>query len=387
MYKEILNWQQEMIDIRHDIHENPEIGFDVHRTSDLVAKLLTEWGYEVHRGIGKTGLVGQLKLGDSPLRIGLRADMDALPMQEVTGLPYSSKVAGTSHSCGHDGNTVMLLAGARALAERKNFNGTLNVIFQPAEEGQGGGAAMVADGLFDRFPCDYIFALHSMPNSPGDKLFYVKPGATLSSSDRVTVNITGRGGHGAEPQNTIDPVVVGSAVVQALQSIVSRNTAPKDRAVVTVASFLAGNPTSFNIIPEKAQILMSVRTTDNDVRDMVIANIKRISENVCAAYGAKAEVVHQAIAKAVINDSKAADIAYEAALRVFPADECTNAFEPYMNSEDFSFMMDKCPGAYALMNNGNTPNCHQPDYDFNDALISKGAEYWTSLVEGYLKKD
>lgn len=385
MYQELIEWKTELTELRHDLHAHPEIGFDTHRTGDIVAALLTEWGYEVHRGIGKTGLVGQLKVGDGKRTIGLRADMDALPMQEQTGLPYSSRTPGCSHSCGHDGNTTMLLAGARLLAKRKNFSGTLNVIFQPAEEGQGGGAAMVKDGLFERFPCDFVFALHSMPNVEEGKLFLAQSGPMLASSDRFTINIKGRGGHGAEPQNTIDPVVVGSAVVQALQSIVSRNVAPKDRVVVTVASFLAGREGSYNIISETAQILMSVRTMDNAVRQNVLERIKTIAESVCRAYGAQAEVVHSPVAPAVVNDVAATVWAREAALKVFTPEECPEKFEPFMNSEDFAFMLTERPGAYALLNNGKTANCHQPDYDFNDDLILKGGAYWTSLAESYLK--
>lgn len=387
MYQELKDWFDDLKKIRHDLHSHPEIGFDTLRTSDIVANYLTAWGYDVHRGIGKTGVVGQLKCGSGSKTIGLRADMDALPMQEETGLPYSSTIAGASHSCGHDGNTTMLLAGARLLAERKNFSGTLNVIFQPAEEGQGGAPAMIKDGLFQRFPCDYVFALHSMPNAENNKLFYVQPGAMLSSSDRVTINIKGRGGHGAEPQNTIDPVVVGSAVVQALQSIVSRNTAPKDRAVVTVASFLAGREGSYNIIPETAKMLLSVRSMDNAVRSMMLENIERIATHVCSAMGAKAEVIVQSIAPAVVNDNFAANLAREVAISVLSEEDCPKSFQPYMNSEDFAYMLEACPGAYALLNNGNTPNCHQPDYDFNDDLILRGGGYWTALTERYLRDE
>lgn len=387
MYPELEEWFKDFKKIRHDLHANPEIGFDTLRTSDIVARYLTEWGYEVHRGIGKTGVVGQLKYGSGTKTIGLRADMDALPMQEKTGLSYASTISGASHSCGHDGNTTMLLAGARLLAERKNFNGTLNVIFQPAEEGQGGSVAMIQDRLFERFPCDYVFALHSMPNAEKNKLFYVQPGAVLSSSDRVTINIKGRGGHGAEPHNTVDPVVVGAAVVQALQSIVSRNTPPKDRAVVTVASFLAGREGSYNIIPETAQLLLSVRSMDNIVRNMLLKNIECIATNICKAMGAEAEVKCQAIAPAVINDTFAANLARDVAISIFSAEECPSYFQPYMNSEDFAYMLEACPGAYALLNNGDTPNCHQPDYDFNDDLILRGGAYWTALTERYLKEN
>lgn len=386
MFHELKDWFDDFKKIRHDLHSHPEIGFNTLRTSNIVADYLTAWGFNVYKGIGKTGVVGQLKCGSGNKTIGLRADMDALPIEENTGLPYSSTIPGTSHSCGHDGNTTMLLAGARLLAERKNFNGTLNVIFQPAEEGQGGGAAMMRDGLFERFPCDYVFALHSMPNAENHKMFYVQPGAMLSSSDRVTIKITGRGGHGAEPQNTIDPVVVGATLIQALQSIVSRNTAPKDRAVVTVGSFLAGREGSYNIIPETAQMLLSVRSLDNTVREMIIENIQRIAMHICSAMRAKAEVFVQPIAPAVVNDAFAANLAREVGIDVFSEEECPKSFQPCMNSEDFAFMLEACPGAYAFLNNGNTPNCHQPDYDFNDDLILRGGTYWTALVERYLRE-
>lgn len=385
MYPELKVWFEEFRELRHDIHAYPEVGFDVQRTSDIVAKLLSTYGYHVTRSIGKTGLVAQLKSGSGTGSIGLRADMDALPMQEQGDRPYKSTVEGKAHACGHDGNTTMLLAAARLIAHRKNFSGTLNLIFQPAEEGQGGAAAMVNDGLLERFPCDYIFAAHSIPNSEGNKLYYCQPGAVLASSDRITITIKGRGGHGAEPQNTIDPVVTGSAVVQALQSIVARNIHPKDRVVVTVASFIAGGEGSYNIIPETAKLLLSVRTTDPQARETAVSYIRHIAEDVCRAYGATADVHHQPLAGAVLNDERAATLARTAAVSVFGEEMCPPSYQPLMNSEDFTEFSSRVPSAYCFLNNGNTPGCHNPAYDFNDELIMHGASYWTALTELCLK--
>ncbi|NIY47853.1 amidohydrolase [Cedecea colo] len=385
MYPELKTWFGDFCDVRHDLHAHPEVGFDVHRTSDIVADQLIRYGYQVTRNIGKTGLVAQLKLGDSKKSMGIRADMDALPMQELGERPYKSTVEGKAHACGHDGNTTMLLAAARLIAHRKNFNGTLNLIFQPAEEGQGGAAAMVKEGVIERFPCDYLFAAHSIPNTEGNKLYYCQPGPQLASSDRFTIVVKGRGGHGAEPQNTIDPVIAGSAVVQALQSIVARNIHPKDRAVVTVASFIAGGEGSYNIIPQTAKLLLSVRTMDPAVRETTVNNIHRITEDVCRAYGATAEIAHQALAAAVINDARAATLARTAAISVFGEEMCPSSYQPLMNSEDFTEFSSRVPSAYCFLNNGDTPNCHNPAYDFNDELIIHGASYWTALTELYLK--
>ncbi|HAT6803331.1 TPA: amidohydrolase [Citrobacter freundii] len=385
MYPELKVWFEEFCGLRQDIHAHPEVGFEVHRTSDIVAELLTRYGYHVTRNIGKTGVVAQLKSGNGTRSIGIRADMDALPLQEMGERPYKSTVEGKAHACGHDGNTTMLLAAARLIAHRKNFSGTLNLIFQPAEEGQGGAHAMLEDGLLERFPCDYLFAAHSIPNAEGNKLYYCKPGPVLASSDRFTITIKGRGGHGAEPQNTIDPVVTGSAVVQALQSIVARNIHPKDRVVVTVASFIAGGEGSYNIIPETAKLLLSVRTTDPQARDITVSNIRRIAGDVCRAYGATADITHQALAAAVLNDEHAATLARTAAISVFGEDMCPVSYQPLMNSEDFSELSSLVPSAYCFLNNGNTPGCHNPAYDFNDELIMHGARYWTALTELYLK--
>lgn len=385
MYPEIDEWFSEFSEIRRDIHAHPEVGFDLHRTSDIVATLLTSYGFQVTRNIGRTGLVAQLKCGNGSKNMGIRADMDALPMQDMGDVPWKSTVEGKAHTCGHDGNTVMLLAGARLIAHRKNFSGTLNLIFQPAEEGQGGAAAMVADNLLERFPCDYIFAAHSIPNSEGNKLYYCKPGPVLASSDRFTITIKGVGGHGAEPQNTVDPVVAGSAVVQALQSIVARNVHPKDSVVITVASFIAGSEASYNIIPATAKLLLSVRTMDPQARDIAVKRIQTVAQEVCLAYGAVADIHHQPLARAVVNDELAVSIARAAAIRVFGESQCPTSYQPLMNSEDFSEMSSRVPSAYCFLNNGDTPNCHNPAYDFNDELIKHGACYWTALTEQYLK--
>lgn len=277
----------EMIDLRHRIHAHPELGFEEFATSDLVAERLQAWGYTVHRGLGGTGVVAQMQVGDGGKRLGLRADMDALPIHETTGLPYQSTIPGNMHACGHDGHTAMLLAAAKHLARERRFSGTLNLIFQPAEEGLGGAKKMLDEGLFEQFPCDAVFAMHNMPGFPAGKLGFL-PGPFMASSDTVIVEVQGRGGHCAVPHKAIDPVVVCAQIVIALQTIVSRNVSPLDMAIITVGAIHAGEAP--NVIPDRAQMRLSVRALKPEVRDLLETRIQEVVHAQAAVFGATATI-------------------------------------------------------------------------------------------------
>jgi hippurate hydrolase len=376
----------EIVEIRHRIHQHPELGFEEERTSDLVAERLTAWGYEVHRGLGKTGVVGTLKAGTGTRRIGIRADMDALPIQEATGLPYASKQAGKMHACGHDGHTAMLLGAAKYLAETRNFDGIAHLIFQPAEEGQGGARAMLDEGLFRLFPCDAIFAMHNMPGFPEGKLVF-RAGPLMASADRCNITIEGVGGHGAFPQKTVDPVVVGASIVMALQSIVARNVHPLDPAVVTVGAFHAGE--AANVIPPDATLKLSIRSLDPEVRKQLKARIVALVEAQAASYGATAKVDYREGFPVLVNSEKETAFATEVAKELVGAENVITDPRPLMGSEDFASMLEERPGCYLLIGNGDGEgNCmvHNPGFDFNDACIPIGSRYWARLVERYLAK-
>jgi hippurate hydrolase len=382
---EIRESEQEFISIRHDIHAHPELGFAETRTAELVARKLADWGYEVTTGIGGTGVVGQLRRGASPRAIGLRADMDALPIQEATSLPYASTVAQTMHACGHDGHTAILLAAAHHLATRGSFDGTLNVIFQPAEEGLGGASKMIADGLFTRFPCDQVFALHNMPGLPVGH-FALRHGCMMASSDSVTITVTGKGTHGATPQLGCDPIVAAANIVLALQSIVARNIEPSRATVVTVGAIHAG--TAPNVIPETATLRLSVRALDAETRDKVEARIRSIAELQAQAYGARAEVDYRQISRPLINHRDAAALAIETIEALAGPQGYTLMPGAVMGSEDFSWMTEAVPGCYVALGNGvdSRGGCaiHNPEYDFNDAALSWGAAYFVGLTERHL---
>ncbi|WP_343673484.1 M20 aminoacylase family protein [Paraburkholderia heleia] len=377
--------EEEMIALRHEIHAHPELGFEEFVTSGLVAQRLAEWGYEVHRELGGTGVVGTLKLGDGRQRLGLRADMDALPIHENTGLDYASRVPGKMHACGHDGHTAMLLAAAKHLAQSGNFSGTLHLIFQPAEEGLGGARRMLDEGLFERFPCDAVFAMHNMPGFPTGKLGF-RAGPFMASSDTVIIDIDGRGGHGAVPHKAIDPVVVCANVVLALQTIVSRNVPPLDMAIVTVGAIHSGDAP--NVIPQTAQMRLSVRALRPEVRDLLQERITALVHAQASAYGATARIDYQRRYPVLVNDAAMTGFAQEVARDWLGEDGLIHDMAPLTGSEDFSFLLERCAGSYLIIGNGDGEGgcmVHNPGYDFNDDCLATGAAYWVQLAERFLR--
>jgi hippurate hydrolase len=357
--------ESEMVALRHHLHAHPELAFEEFATSDLVAERLAAWGYEVHRGLGGTGVVGTLRAGTGTRRLGLRADMDALPIHEQTGLPYASRHAGRMHACGHDGHTAILLAAARELAQARGFDGTLHLIFQPAEEGLGGGRKMVEDGLFERFPCDAIFALHNMPGF-AEGQFGFREGSFMASSDTVVITVRGKGGHGSAPHLSADPVVAAAHLVLALQTVVSRNVDPRDMAVVSVGAIHGGDAP--NVIPGEVELRLSVRAYRPEVRALLRERITALAHAQAATLGAE-EVARDWLGEqALIAD-----------------------LQPLTGSEDFSFMLEQCLGSYLIVGNGvgdthGTGGCmvHNPGYDFNDRILPLAATYWVKLARRFL---
>ena len=375
----------EMIAIRRQIHANPELAFQEVATSDIVAGLLTQWGYEVTRGLGKTGVVGVLKQGRGSRRIGLRADMDALPIEEATGLPYASTVTKTMHACGHDGHTAMLLCAARYLAESRQFSGTLNVIFQPAEESYGGARAMINDGLFEQFPCDAIFGLHNMPGyKTGDMNFCVGP--AMASADRATIVLRGTGGHGALPHLARDPMPAVGAIILALQSIVGREVDAQKSAVITVGSVKAGE--TFNVIPQTAEMKLSIRALDPTVRALLHERINALIHAQAAAFGVEADIDYELGYPVLVNSEDTTAFATDVAQTMLGAQRVDAEARPLMGSEDFAYMLQVVPGTYAWIGNGieGKGSCmvHNPGYDFNDDILAIGASYWVRLTEAFL---
>ena len=383
----------EFIAIRQDIHENPELAFEEFRTSDLVAEKLTGWGYAVERGIGGTGVVGQLKRGTAGRSIGLRADMDALPIVETNSFGYASRKIGVMHACGHDGHTAMLLAAARYIAKSGQFSGTLNLIFQPAEEGEGGAKRMMEEGLFTKYPCDAIFAMH---NAPGEVqgTFHLRSGPTMASADNVTITLHGVGGHGAFPHRATDSIVAAASIVMALQTIVSRNIDPQATAVVTVGALNSG--IANNVIPASATLKLSVRSLDREVRNTLETRIRALVKAQAESFGVRAEIDYQRNYPVLVNTQAetefacgvARDLVGEAKV-VYPAPALTG-------SEDFAFMLEALPGCYLFIGNGDgtpgmdgkpTSPCmvHNPAYNFNDANIGVGSAYWVALTQRFLR--
>lgn len=374
---------EEMIELRHSIHEYPELGYHEHRTGDKVAELLQEWGFEVCRGIGKTGIVGTLKVGNSNKTIGIRADMDALPIEEQTNLDYSSKNQGVMHACGHDGHTTILLTAARYLAATKNFDGTVRVIFQPAEESFGGGKAMIDDGLFEKFPCDRIYGLHNWPGFATGTLRFTK-GPMMASVDTAYITVQGKGGHGARPETTIDPIVAASSIVMALQTIVSRNVPPLEAALITVGMFKGGSVS--NVIPDEVKMELTIRAFSAQVRSLLEQRICELVKSQAESYGARAIINYERGYPVTVNDAASVDFALNVAKKLVGNNNVVENAEPLTPSEDFSYMLEKVPGAYIIMGNGDSAGLHNPHYNFNDDNIAIGASLWGALVEEYLAK-
>ncbi len=382
--EKIRGFHPELTAIRQDIHANPELGMEEHRTADLVAKQLESWGIEVHRGVGGTGVVGVLRRGNGPRRIGLRADMDALPIVEATGVPYTSRNAGRMHACGHDGHTTMLLGAARYLAQSQEFNGTVNFIFQPGEEGCGGALAMLKDGLFDRFPCDAIYGMHNRPGSPVGE-FSIAPGTAMAGGAFFDIMIEGKGSHGARPEVSIDPALAACHIGTALQSIVARNVPPADMAVISVTQIHAGD--AYNVIPQTARMGGTVRTMKRETMELIEAAMRRVVTSVGAGLGAKAELDFRFIFAPLINDARATkEIADSAADLVGESKVVRNA-APASASEDFSFMLEKVPGAYINLGNGEkSAPVHNHLYNFNDDAIPFGVALYARIVERELPR-
>lgn len=381
MLEAIKEFEPELVAIRRDIHEHPETRFEEVRTAALVASKLREWGLKVEEGIGKTGVVGTLQ-GRRPGQraIGLRADMDALFIQEENDFPHASKVPGKMHACGHDGHTTMLLGAAKYLARNPDFAGTVHFIFQPAEENEGGGKVMVDEGLFDLFPMQAVYGLHNWPNAPFGT-FLGRPGAMFAAFDIFEVKVTGRGAHAAMPQRGIDPVLAAAHVVAQLQSIVSRSVNPQEAAVVTVTQIHGGD--TWNVIPDEVVLRGTVRTFTPEVRDLAEQRFRAIVEGVCAAQGATATLRYDRRYPSLVNHAEQFDHALAAA-HATVGDQVDADFERIMAAEDFAYMLEAVPGAYLCLASGPGPNLHNAAYDFNDALLPVGASYWVNLVGSLL---
>ncbi len=369
------------IALRRDIHQHPELSFEEHRTSALVARHLRDWGYEVFTGIAGTGVVGRLKKGQGGKTLGLRADMDALPIQETTGLPYASQNAGVMHACGHDGHTAILLAAARFLAEDGEFDGTLHLIFQPAEEIGAGAKKMIAEGLFERFPCDAVYGLHNWPGVRAGHLGCVD-GPAMASIDYAKVTITGQGGHGAEPHRAVDPVLATAHLITALQSVVSRNVDPLEMGVVTVGSIHGG--VAANVIPDSVELRLTARSFKPEVRAVIKERVPALAKAQAESLGAHAEVDFQNGFPPVINHERETAFARAVARDTLGDDFVDPHFRPRTASEDFAYLLQARPGSFLFLGNGDSASLHNPRYDFNDAVLAPAAAYWAHLVERYL---
>ncbi|OGA60574.1 MAG: amidohydrolase [Betaproteobacteria bacterium RIFCSPLOWO2_12_FULL_65_14] len=373
--------ESEMREWRRDLHAHPELGFEERRTSDLVASTLQSFGIEVHRGIGRTGLVGVLNNGSSKKSVGLRADMDALPIQEANSFPHKSRHDGRMHACGHDGHTAMLLGAAKYLAETRRFDGTVHFIFQPAEEGIGGARAMIADGLFKRFPCEAVFGMHNRPGLPLGR-FAVRSGPMMAGGAFFDIDVEGRGSHGARPESGVDPVLAAAHIATALQSIVSRNVRPVETAVVSVTQIHAGD--AYNVIPQSARLSGTVRAFSTEVMDMIGSNLARIAEGVAAGFGARAKTDFRMIFAPLVNDATEAEFAAGVCAEIVGSESVRRDPALIMASEDFSFMLAEVPGCYINIGNGDGAGAcevHNPSYDFNDAALAYGASFFARLVE------
>mgnify|MGYP000863037600 FL=1 len=377
--------------LRRDIHAHPELCFQEHRTADLVAQRLTQWGIPVHRGLGTTGVVGTIQAGTSPRAIGLRADMDALPMQEFNTFAHASRHAGKMHACGHDGHTAMLLAAAQYLAQHRHFDGTVYLIFQPAEEGGGGAREMIKEGLFTRFPVDAVFGMHNWPGKPYGT-FAVSAGPVMASSNEFKIVLKGKGGHAALPHNTLDPIPAACQLVQGFQTIISRNKKPIDAGVISVTMVHAGEAT--NVVPDTCELQGTVRTFSVEVLDLIEQRMRTMTESTAQAYGLECTFEFVRNYPPTINTPDESAFARQV-MRDIVGPEQVLVQEPTMGAEDFAYMLMERPGCYVFIGNGEGDHrevghgggpcmLHNPSYDFNDALIPLGATYWVRLVEQWL---
>lgn len=375
-HKEIKKWQEEM-------HKVPELSMEEKNTAKYIAEQLKAiGGYEVVEGIGKYGMVATLKVGDGDKIIGIRADFDALPIQEDNDLPYKSIYDGKSHLCGHDGHTAMALGAAKYLAETKNFNGTVRFFFQPGEETMQGGPAMIADGLLERFPVDSVYAMHNIPGLEFGK-FYFREGATMSAVDNWEIEIEGKGSHGSMPELGIDPIVCGASIVMALQTIVSRNISPWKQSVVNVGAFLSGN--AGNVVAQKAILRLSMRNMDSDARVTVLDRIREIVKGQAESFRCTAEIREGIPGTVLINSANETQFASSVAKATFGEENVVDNCNPIMASEDFAFMLEKSPGNYVMVGPGSGLMVHHPKYVFNQDILPLGAAYWVALAEAYLK--
>ena len=380
----IAAYLDEIIALRHDLHQYPELAFQELRTSKLVASRLSSWGYEVATGIAGTGIVATLRRGEGKKRIGIRADMDALPIEEATGLAYASSNPGVMHACGHDGHTSILLAAARYLAESGNFSGTLRLIFQPAEEIGAGARKMISEGLFERFPVDAVFGLHNWPGVPTGKFGFVA-GPAMASVDKAIIKIIGKGGHGAEPHRTVDPVLASASFITALQSVVSRNVDPQEMAVVTVGSIHAGSAS--NVIPESVEMQLTMRAYSEIVRQLLRERIPALAHAQAESFGAEADVNYRLGFPALVNHAGETEFASRVAYDALGPAAIEKDFRPRTASEDFAFMLQANPGSYLFVGNGDSAPLHSAHYNFNDAIIAPAARYWVRLAETFLTDD
>lgn len=377
--------QEEITEWRRHIHQNPELLFDVHQTAAFVESKLEEFGCdEIVTGLGRTGVVGIIRgNGGDGTTIGLRADMDALPINESSGVPHASVTAGKMHACGHDGHTAMLLGAAKYLAETRNFSGSVAVIFQPAEEGGGGGNEMVKDGMMERFAIEKVFGMHNMPGLPVGA-FATRPGAIMAGTAEFTITVTGKGGHAAMPNTTIDPIVITSHIVTGLQTIASRNLDPVQSLVISVTKFHAGD--AYNVIPETAEIAGTVRTLKAEVAKQAEQRIRELVEGIAVAHGATANVQYDVNYPVTYNHVDETDFAIDIARDIAGDAQVEGSVNPVMGGEDFSYMLEARPGSFIFIGNGDTANLHHPKYDFNDEIIPHGVSYWVKLAETALAR-
>ena len=385
LVKQIEDMELQLSEWRQNLHAHPELGFEEHRTSDFVASKLEEFGIEVHREIGKTGIVGVLRQGNETRSIGLRADMDALPISETNEFSHKSKNSGKMHACGHDGHTVMLLAAAKYLAESRSFSGQVNFIFQPAEEGLGGAKAMIDDGLFDKFPCDRVYAMHNGPGIAVGKFASV-PGIRTAAGAFFDIKVIGKGGHGAFPQFAIDPITIAAEIIGAIQTIISRTTSPNDSAVLSITKVHAGD--AYNVIPESAMLSGTVRTFAIDKMQEIERQMISISEGISKAHGGTALVEFNTLFLPVLNEEEATDLATEVCRDMVGQDNVITTGSAGTGSEDFSFMSNEVPGCYVIIGNGEDSNAlHNPNFDFNDEALVYGGSFFARVIEKELALD